>query len=357
MPSKFWSPLVHQLEPYIPGEQPQVAGLIKLNTNENPYPPSPRVAELLDRAAIDDLRLYPDPSNTRLKKALVSYFEIEANQICLGNGSDEILAFAFQGLLKQGKPVLFPDITYGFYTVYCSLFGIEYQRQALAEDFSIDFNAYTTTPDNGGVIFPNPNAPTGVGKTLNEIEGFLKRNTESVVIIDEAYVDFGSESAISLVNHYPNLLVVQTLSKSRSLAGSRIGFAVGSAGLIEALERIKNCFNPYSVDRLTELAATVAIEDVDYFQECCNNIIATREWTVAELSQLGFDILPSKANFIMVKPNGLSAKALFDQLRERKIIVRYFSKPRIEKYLRISIGTVEEMKALVAAIKSILSDC
>ncbi|WP_101756749.1 histidinol-phosphate transaminase [Oceanicoccus sp. KOV_DT_Chl] len=353
MSSKFWSPLVSQLEPYTPGEQPQVKGLIKLNTNENPYPPSPKLAALLDQAAINNLRLYPDPNNGGLKKALSDYLGVATDHICVGNGSDEILAFAFQGLFKPDSPVLFPDITYGFYTVYCSLYGIEYQQLPLAENFDIALDAYINHTANGGVIFPNPNAPTGIAKALDDIEALLKVNTESVVIIDEAYVDFGAESAVSLVAKYPNLLVVQTLSKSRSLAGSRIGFAVGQPDLIEALERIKNCFNPYSLDRLAELAATVAIEDVDYFQACCAKIIATREWTAAELTELGFDILPSKTNFIMAKPNTLPARELFTALREQNIVVRYFSKPRIEEYLRISIGTDAEMQALVAAVKSI----
>ena len=353
--SKYWSDLVSTLEPYVPGEQPQIDGLIKLNTNENPYPPSAKVAELLNAKAIDDLRLYPDPNNASLKRALSTYLGVETNQLCVGNGSDEILAFAFQGLMKQSAPILFPDITYGFYTVYCGLFGIEYEELPLAEDFSINLQDYIGRPNNGGVIFPNPNAPTGMGKDLADIEALLKVNTESVVIIDEAYIDFGSESAVSLVERYPNLLVVQTLSKSRSLAGGRIGFAVGQPDLIEALERIKNSFNPYSLDRLGEMAATAAIEDVAYFQQCCDRIIATREWTVAELAQLGFDIIPSKTNFVMAKPSGMSAKNLFAELRERKIIVRYFSKPRLEDYVRISIGTDEEMRAFVTAVKAILA--
>ena len=352
MSSPYWSDCVQGLHPYVPGEQPKVQDLIKLNTNENPYPPSPRVLELINDEAVNGLRLYPDPNNSRLKKTLANYFSLNENQVCLGNGSDEILAFAFQGLLKHSKPVLFPDITYGFYTVYCGLFDIDYIELPLAENFSINLADYQR--ENGGVIFPNPNAPTGVGKGLDEIEGFLNSNPDSVVIVDEAYVDFGCESAVGLIERYANLLVVQTLSKSRSLAGSRVGYALGNAALIEALERVKNSFNPYSVDRLAELAATAAIEDSDYFNHCRQRIITTREWTVAQLQTLGFEILPSMTNFIMVKPDGVSAETLFSQLREHKILVRYFQKPRIEEYLRISIGTDEEMQALVAALKSIL---
>ncbi len=352
MSSPYWSDFVQGLHPYVPGEQPKVQDLIKLNTNENPYPPSPKVLQAINDEAINALRLYPDPSNSRLKKALANHFALNENQICLGNGSDEILAFAFQGLLKHNKPVLFPNITYGFYTVYCGLYGIDYTELPLADDFTINLADYPT--ENGGVIFPNPNAPTGVGKNLDDIESLLKRNTDSVVIVDEAYVDFGSESAARLIGQYRNLLVIQTLSKSRSLAGSRVGYALGNADLIEALERIKNSFNPYSIDRLAELAAAASIEDVDYFNECCQKIIATRSWTVEQLEALGFDVLPSMTNFVMAKPNSIDAEALFNQLREHKILVRYFQKPRIDQYLRISIGTDKEMQALVTAIKAIL---
>ncbi|MCP3906743.1 MAG: histidinol-phosphate transaminase [Oceanicoccus sp.] len=352
MSSPYWSDFVQGLHPYVPGEQPKVQDLVKLNTNENPYPPSPNVLKAISDEAINALRLYPDPKNSALKKSLAKSFALNENQICLGNGSDEVLAFAFQGLLKHNKPVLFPAITYGFYTVYCGLYEIDYVELPLADDFSINLADYQR--DNGGVIFPNPNAPTGIGQGLADIEGFIKGNPDSVVIVDEAYVDFGAESAASLIDRYPNLLVVQTLSKSRSLAGSRVGYALGNADLIEALERIKNSFNPYSIDRLAELAATASIEDVDYFNHCRQRIIATREWTVEQLQALDFDVLPSMANFVMVKPNSISAESLFTQLREHKILVRYFQKPRIEEYLRISIGTDEEMQALVAAIKSIL---
>ena len=355
MSSPYWSDCVHGLRPYQPGEQPKQQDLIKLNTNENPYPPSPQVLKLINDDAVNALRLYPDPENSQLKNTVANYFAVDQNQVCLGNGSDEILAFAFQGLLKHSKPVLFPDISYGFYPVYCRLFDIDYIELALTDDFSINLADYQR--ENGGVIFPNPNAPTGIGKGLDEIEALLNSNTDSVVIVDEAYVDFGLQSAASLIDRYPNLLVVQTLSKSRSLAGSRVGYALGNAALIEALERVKNSFNPYSVDRLAELAATAAIADNDYFNHCRQKIIDTREWTVAQLQALGFEILPSMANFIMVKPTTISAATLFAQLREHKILVRYFQKPRIDKYLRISIGTDQDMQALVAALKTICGNC
>ena len=353
MSSPYWSDCVQGLRPYVPGEQPKVQDLIKLNTNESPYPPSPRVLEAVNDQAINALRLYPDPGNSQLKTSLANYFSLHDNQICIGNGSDEILAFAFQGLLKHSKPILFPDITYGFYPVYCGLFDIDYIELPLAENFTINLADYQR--ENGGVIFPNPNAPTGIGQGLDAIEKCLNSNPDSVVIVDEAYVDFGCESAAGLIDRYPNLLVVQTLSKSRSLAGSRVGYALGNATLIEALERVKNSFNPYSVDRLAELAATAAIEDSDYFNHCRQNIIDTREWTAAQLQALGFEILPSMANFIMAKPDEVTAETLFAQLREHKILVRYFQKPRIDEYLRISIGTDQEMQALMTVLQRILA--
>ena len=353
MSSPYWSDCVQGLRPYVPGEQPKVQDLIKLNTNESPYPPSPRVLEAVNHQAVNALRLYPDPGNSQLKTSLANYFSLHDNQICVGNGSDEILAFAFQGLLKHSKPILFPDITYGFYPVYCGLFDIDYIELPLAENFTINLADYRR--ENGGVIFPNPNAPTGIGQGLDAIENFLNSNPDSVVIVDEAYVDFGCESAAGLINRYANLLVVQTLSKSRSLAGSRVGYALGNAILIEALERVKNSFNPYSVDRLAELAATAAIEDSDYFNHCRQKIIDTREWTAAQLQALGFEILPSMANFIMAKPDEVTAEILFAQLREHKILVRYFQKPRIDEYLRISIGTDQEMQALMTVLQRILA--
>ncbi len=352
--SRFWSELVQELEPYVPGEQPKIQGLTKLNTNENPYPPSPKVVAAITEDVIDHLRLYPDPSSGRLKNVIANHFSVSQDSVFVGNGSDEVLAFAFQAFFQQSAAILFPDITYGFYPVYCGLYGIDSIELPLADDFTIKLSDYEQ--DNGGIIFPNPNAPTGIAIGLAAIEALLQKNTDRVVIVDEAYIDFGSESAVALVERYPNLLVVQTLSKSRSLAGVRVGFAIGSPELIAALERIKNSFNPYSIDRIAELAAIAAIEDVDYFESCCQKVIATRESTVEQLQALGFDILPSAANFIMAKPSVFSAKELFEALREAKILVRYFSKPRIEQYLRITIGTDEEMQILVEVIKAIQSN-
>jgi histidinol-phosphate aminotransferase len=347
--SKFWSPVVRELEPYVPGEQPQIDGLIKLNTNESPYPPSPKVIDLITHDAIDRLRLYPDPNSKKLKNTIADYYKVNSEQVFVGNGSDEVLALLFMAFFQQGKPLLFPDISYSFYPVYCKLFGIAAKTIPLREDYTIDFTDYAQ--DNGGIIFPNPNAPTAIGKPLAEIEALLKKNTGSVVVVDEAYVDFGAETAIGLINKYPNLLVVQTLSKSRSLAGMRVGLAVGHKELIEALDRVKNSFNSYPIDRIAEAATIVAFEDDSYFNECRNKIIATREWTAAELEKLGFRVLPSQANFVFAEPVGKDASAVARYLRDHKILVRYFNKPRINQFLRITIGTDEQMQALVEALK------
>ena len=348
--SKFWSQVVRELEPYVPGEQPQIDGLIKLNTNESPYPPSPEVIKLMTHDAIDRLRLYPDPNSKKLKNTIAHYYGVTADQIFVGNGSDEVLALAFMAFFQQTKPLLFPDISYSFYPVYCKLFGIEFKTPTLRDDFTINFADYSS--ENGGIIFPNPNAPTAIGKPLADIEKLLRENTESVVIVDEAYIDFGGETAISLVDKYPNLLVVQTLSKSRSLAGMRVGFAVGNTELITALDRVKNSFNSYPLDRLAEVATIAAFEDDVYFQACRDKIIATRDWTVKELETLGFHVLPSQANFIFAKPKHNNAAELAQKLREQKILVRYFNAPRINEFLRITIGTPEQMQRMVNVLKN-----
>ena len=347
--SKFWSPVVRALEPYVPGEQPQIDGLIKLNTNESPYPPSPKVIDLITHDAIDRLRLYPDPNSKKLKNTIATYYGVNTEQVFVGNGSDEVLALLFMAFFQQDKPLLFPDITYSFYPVYCQLFGIESKTIPLRNDYTIDFADYPTT--NGGIIFPNPNAPTAIGKPLSEIEALLKKNTESVVVVDEAYVDFGAETAIKLVDKYPNLLVVQTLSKSRSLAGMRVGLAVGHKDLIDALDRVKNSFNSYPLDRIAEAATIVAFEDDAYFKKCRDNIIATREWTISELEKLGFRVLPSQANFVFAEPVGKNAADVAQYLRDHKILVRYFNKPRINQFLRITIGTDEQMQKLIDVLK------
>ena len=350
--SQFWSPLVHSLTPYVPGEQPKVNNLIKLNTNENPYPPSPNVLTEIKAQTGELLKRYPDPNADVLKQTIADYHQLNHNQVFVGNGSDEVLAHAFQALLKQDKPLLFPDITYSFYPVYCGLYQMEYQTIPLTENFEIDINDYHE--ESGGIIFPNPNAPTGRLLALKNIEVLLKKHANKVVLVDEAYIDFGGESAASLVNQYPNLLVVQTLSKSRSLAGIRVGFALGHPDLIEALERVKNSFNSYPLDRLAIYGAKAAFEDEAYFQETCQKIIQTRQTLTDTLQTLGFNIIPSAANFVFASHPNYPAEQLAHALREQSIIVRYFNKPRINQYLRISIGTDAENRQLSQALQSII---
>ena len=346
--SKFWSPFVKNLVPYVPGEQPKLARLVKLNTNENPYGPSPKVLDAI-RAELDDsLRLYPDPNGERLKQTVADYYGVQPNQVFVGNGSDEVLAHVFHGLFQHGKPLLFPDVTYSFYPVYCGLYGIPFEVVPLDGRFNINIDDYAR--DNGGIIFPNPNAPTGCLLPLSAIRQLLEQNTESVVVVDEAYVDFGGESAISLVDQYPNLLVTQTLSKSRSLAGLRVGLAVGSAELIEALERIKNSFNSYPLDRLALVGAVAAFEDQDYFEQTCQAVIASREQLVSELADLGFEVLPSAANFVFARHPRFDAAELAAALREQGVIVRHFKQARINQFLRITIGTAEQNMALQEAL-------
>lgn len=347
--SKFWSPFVKDLVPYVPGEQPKLAKLVKLNTNENPYGPSPKALAAMQTELNDNLRLYPDPNGERLKQAIADYYGVQPAQVFLGNGSDEVLAHAFHGLFQHGKPLLFPDITYSFYPVYCGLYGIPFEAVPLDEQFQIRVADYAKP--NGGIIFPNPNAPTGCLLALDAIEQLLKSNPDSVVVVDEAYVDFGGETAITLVDRYPNLLVTQTLSKSRSLAGLRVGLAVGHPDLIEALERIKNSFNSYPLDRMAIVGAAAAFEDKAYFQQTCQAVIDSREQLVAELNDLGFDVLPSAANFVFVRHPQKDAATLAASLREQGVIVRHFKQARIAQFLRISIGTPEQNQALVEALK------
>lgn len=351
--SKFWSDIVHKLTPYVPGEQPKLTNLVKLNTNENPYGPSPKVIEALKAEAADSLRLYPDPNSDALKAAIAHAYHLNPDQVFVGNGSDEVLAHVFQALLKHNKPLLFPDITYSFYPVYCGLYGIEYQTMPLAADFSINVDDYNQP--NGGIIFPNPNAPTGMPLALAQIETLLRRNPDSVVVIDEAYVDFGTESAVGLINRYPNLLVTHTLSKARSLAGLRVGYAMGSPELIEALIRVKDSFNSYPIDRFASAGAIAAIQDTEYFDRTCKQVVATRDALVNDLVKLGFEVLPSGANFIFAKHSVWDGAELTAKLRERSIIVRHFKSPaRISAYLRITIGTDEQSKLLINALSEIL---
>ena len=354
--SRFWSQVVRDLTPYVPGEQPKIANLIKLNTNENPFPPSPSVLAAIQAELGDDaarLRLYPDPNADLLKNAIAKQNGVSAQQVFVGNGSDEVLAHAFLALLKHDEAILFPDITYSFYPVYCGLYGVDYRCIPLADDFTINPADYCGQP-NGGIIFPNPNAPTGCLLALDAIEQILQANPDSVVIVDEAYVDFGGKSAISLVDRYNNLLVIHTLSKSRSLAGLRVGFAVGHADLIEALERVKNSFNSYPLDKLAIVGATAAIEDQAYTEQICRAVIETRDQLSANLSRLGFEVLPSAANFIFARHPQHDAAQLAKSLRDKNIIVRHFKLPRIDQFLRITVGTASECKALSDALRELL---
>jgi histidinol-phosphate aminotransferase len=352
--SQYWSDVVRGLTPYVPGEQPKAANLIKLNTNENPYGPSPKVLAALQAEAGDSLRLYPDPNSDKLKRAIADFHGLTPDQVFVGNGSDEVLAHTFLALLKHDAPLLFPDITYSFYPVYCRLYGIDYREIPLTESFEIRVDAYLQP--NGGIIFANPNAPTGRLLAVAEIERLLKANEDSVVVVDEAYIDFGGESCAGLIKDYPQLLVVHTLSKSRALAGLRVGYAIGQAPLIEALARVKDSFNSYPLDRFAQAGAAAAVEDREWLKSSCEKVVASRTWLVSALSGMGFAVLPSSANFIFARHPGFSGADLAAQLRERNIIVRNFKNPsRIEPYLRISIGADAECQALVTALKCIIA--
>ncbi|MFV5621469.1 histidinol-phosphate transaminase [Acinetobacter baumannii] len=349
---RFWSPEVRELEPYVPGEQPKIQNLLKLNTNENPYPPSPKVVEAVQAVLheqADVLRLYPDPDATALKQAIAKQQNIDVSQVFVGNGSDEVLAHIFKAFFLQDEPILYPDITYSFYPVYSQFFGTKTKEIPLDENFEIDVQDYTQP--NGGVIITNPNAPTSIALSLAEIEQVLQANPDRVVVIDEAYVDFGAESAVSLINRYENLVVCQTTSKSRSLAGLRVGFAIAQSHLIAALEAVKNSFNSYPIDRFAIAAAVASFEDQAYFEEQCQKVISSREKLVRDLTELGFNVLPSKANFIFAKHSQHDAGQLAQKLREQGIIVRYFNKPRINQFLRITVGTDEQNARLVQTLK------
>lgn len=351
--SRYWSKLVETLTPYVPGEQPKLDRLVKLNTNENPYGPSPKVIAAIQTEVGDNLRLYPDPASMQLRQAIADYYGIKAGQVFVGNGSDEVLAHLFNALLNHDKPILFPDITYSFYPVYCGLYGINYKTIPLADDFSLNVKDYAD--ENGGIIFPNPNAPTGQLVSLADIEWLLQNINDSVIVIDEAYIDFGGESAVSLINRYPNLLVTQTLSKSRSLAGLRVGLAMGHVDLIEALNRVKDSFNSYPMDSLASVGAVAAFADKEYFQSTCNKVIESRQYLANKLSQLGFDMQESFANFVFVKHPQRDAAELALALRELGVIVRHFKQERIEQYLRITVGTPQQINELLSAFRTILN--
>jgi histidinol-phosphate aminotransferase len=356
--SRYWNSLVAKLDPYVPGEQPRIQNLIKLNTNEHPYGPSPKVIAAIQAHTNDSLRLYPDPTALELRQAIGRRFDLSPDQVFVGNGSDEVLAHVFHALLKHEAPVLFPDITYSFYPVYCGLYEIQYKAIPLDDDLKIRVEDYLHLGGQqsvGGIIFPNPNAPTGAAHALESVEKIIAANPDVVVVVDEAYVDFGAQSAVSLINKYPNLLVVHTLSKSRSLAGLRVGYAMGHADLIQGLDRVKNSFNSYPLDRLALAGATAAIEDQPYFEKTRDAVVRTRGVMTTGLEQLGFNVLPSSANFIFAKHPARDGAELAAALREKKIIVRHFKKERIDQYLRITVGTDDECSKLLEACKSILS--
>ena len=362
----LFSDKLRELTPYVPGEQPRDGAYIKLNTNENPYPPSPKVFEAISEAT-SRLRLYPDPESTELRDAYAELVGLQRENVFVGNGSDEVLATAFQAFFEGKSNVLMPDITYSFYPVYCNMYNVKALEIPVREDMTVDPHMYVDQsmdsnidpngkPLNSGVIIANPNAPTSIALGLSDIEEIVKSNKDSVVLIDEAYVDFGGESAVSLINRYNNLLVVSTLSKSRSLAGLRVGFAAGSPELISAMDTVKNSFNSYPVDVLAQKGARAALLDREYFEETTAKIIKTREWTKEQLLNLGFNVLESKANFLFIEHRECQAKDIFQTLKEKKILVRYFDKPRIDNYLRVTIGTDEEMEEFVRVLERMISN-
>lgn len=346
-----WENNIRRVVPYTPGEQPKNTCVIKLNTNENPYPPAPGVKEVLSNFNTDDLRLYPDPRVDKLVNAIADFYKIDSSKVFVGVGSDDVLAMIFMTFFNSKKPILFPDITYSFYDVWADMLRIPYEQLPLSDDFSIVPSDYYKA--NGGVVFPNPNAPTGKLMPLDEIEDIIEHNQDIIVVVDEAYVDFGGESALPFIDKYDNVIVVQTFSKSRSLAGSRVGFAMASPVLIKYLNDVKYSFNSYTMDRITIEAATAAIKDRAYFEETTAKVIKTREWTKKELKRLGFTFCDSKSNFIFAKPANVSATKLFEDLKADNIFVRHFSSPeRINDYLRISIGTDEQMHTLIKFLEN-----
>lgn len=349
---KFLSEKANKLTPYVPGEQPQDCEYIKLNTNENPYKPSSKAIEAIKKFDFERLRLYPDPESTKLRETFAKKIGMKAENIFVGNGSDEVLATAFQTFFEDKENILMPDISYSFYPVYCKMYNIKSKEIPLLENYSINIDDYKIK--NNGVVLANPNAPTSLALSMKEIEEIVKNNRDNVVVIDEAYVDFGGESAVPLVKKYNNILIVRTLSKSYSLAGIRIGFAIGNEQLIRGMNRVKNSFNSYPIDAIAQVVAKEAIEDDEYFEETRNKIISTRNKTREKLIELGFEVPESKANFLFIKHNKVNAKQIFEYLKNNKILVRYFEKPRIDKYLRVTIGTDKEMDSFIECIKKII---
>ena len=352
--SRFISKEADALAPYTPGEQPQDQQYIKLNTNESPFPPSPKVMKALTRAEVLKLNLYSDPTCTALNAAIAKHFELQPENVLSGNGSDEVLAFAFRAFCGEGKGVAFADITYGFYKSQVALFGLEATRIPLREDFTLNVDDYMDFP--GTIVIANPNAPTGIAVPRSDIQRLLEADPDRVVIVDEAYVDFGAESCVPMIFRYDNLLVVQTMSKSRSLAGGRVGYALGSPALIEALNRVKYSFHPYNVNRLSMLAGAAAVEDDAYFQKCTAAVAGNREWTRKELEALGFTVLPSSANFLFAKSDSIPGGELYRRLKENGILVRWFDADRIRDYVRITIGSLEQMVALVDQLDQMMQE-
>lgn len=350
----LWKENLRKITPYVPGEQSKEKNIVKLNANENPYPPSPKAIEALKNFNSNSLRFYPNANSTELKEALAEYYNVGIENVFVGNGSDDVLAIAFQSFFNSKKPIAYPDLTYSFYPVWCELFGIPYKTYPVDDNFRIIPEDYKE--ENGGVIIPNPNAPTSIGEGLDFVERILNYNADSVVVIDEAYVDFGGISSVELTKKYENLLVTGTFSKSRSLAGLRIGFAIGSKELISVMEAVKNSYNSYTVDSVSIAMGSASIKDDEYFKATCKKIIDTRERFTEEIKKLGFKVLESSTNFIFATHSDLSVKDMFEYLKAKNIFIRYFSLPRIDNYTRITIGTDEEMDILLNGIKEYINE-
>ena len=348
----MWRDYIRNVTPYTPGEQPKTQGVIKLNTNENPYPPCKGVKDAIYSFDYENLRKYPDPKVSSLVNAISKYHNLSSDNIFVGVGSDDVIAMCYMTFFNSDKPIFFPDITYSFYDVWAEEFNVPYIKKGLDNDFRIVRDDYYEK--NGGIIIPNPNAPTGIAEERDFFIDIIRHNKDSIIIIDEAYVDFGATSLIDLIDEYDNLIVTRTFSKSRSLAGSRIGYAVSSKEIISAINNVKYSFNSYTIDSLTMKLGVEAVKDEEYFRECIDKIICTRKRTYDELSKIGFTVYESSANFLFVKPKGITAKKLYEELKKKNILVRYFDKPRINEFLRITIGTDEEMDLLLDAIRSFL---
>lgn len=350
--SIYWSEKARLLQPYTPGEQPKFTNLVKLNTNENPFEPSPRVMEAMHDAIDGDLRLYPDPEANRLKQTIADYYHLSSSQVFVGNGSDEVLAMAFATFFQGKNNLLLPEISYSFYPVYCQLYDVQAQWIPLDNDLAINPEDYQNA--QGGVVIANPNAPTGRLLSLEQIEQIVLANLEGVVLVDEAYIDFGGQSAVKLIARYPNLLIIQTLSKSRSLAGLRVGLALGQSELIAGMEKVKNSFNSYPLDRVAQAGAIAAFNDEAYFRQTCKQVVENRQWLAEQLEALDFNVLPSAANFVFASHARYAAELIYQRLHQLGIIVRHFKQLRINNYLRISVGTMKQQQQLIAALKTIL---